>query len=192
MLKSTTHPRSIEEKLRQILHVEKYGDFRKSEESDILQTSSLFLFSNSKKSYKTTRHPSSLAVMRVQTKSLKKIASGTNQGAIDNRIEQAMDLVKSHLMNAVRSEVEELKERIVKLEDVISHLQTENDFLKANVSQEVLTQLPPPTSSHHQILQQGPQVPQSISGHTPGNNPQGGLSPTSSPLVVTTQHQQQL
>ncbi|CAB4059300.1 unnamed protein product [Lepeophtheirus salmonis] len=119
-------------------------------------------------------------------------ASGTNQGAIDNRIEQAMDLVKSHLMNAVRSEVEELKERIVKLEDVISHLQTENDFLKANVSQEVLTQLPPPTSSHHQILQQGPQVPQSISGHTPGNNPQGGLSPTSSPLVVTTQHQQQL
>lgn len=38
-------------------------------------------------------------------------ASGTNQGAIDNRIEQAMDLVKSHLMNAVRSEVEELKEK---------------------------------------------------------------------------------
>merc|ERR1719266_1224428 len=44
-------------------------------------------------------------------------ASGTSHGAIDNRIEQAMDLVKSHLMNAVRSEVEELKEKIVKLED---------------------------------------------------------------------------
>merc|ERR1712004_190624 len=46
-------------------------------------------------------------------------ASGTNQGAIDNRIEQAMDLVKSHLMNAVRSEVEELKEKIIKLEETI-------------------------------------------------------------------------
>jgi len=29
--------------------------------------------------------------------------------AIDNQIEQALDLVKSHLMNAVQSEVEELK-----------------------------------------------------------------------------------
>jgi len=85
-------------------------------------------------------------------------ASGTNQGAIDNRIEQAMDLVKSHLMNAVRSEVEELKEKIIKLEETISqqqdaldkqqtnfnrdygNLQRENEFLRSQVSTEVLLQ----------------------------------------------------
>lgn len=86
-------------------------------------------------------------------------ASGTNQGAIDNRIEQAMDLVKSHLMNAVRSEVEELKEKIIKLEETIStqedliakhntdfnravgKLQAENDFLRNHVAPDVLVQL---------------------------------------------------
>jgi len=86
-------------------------------------------------------------------------ASGTNQGAIDNRIEQAMDLVKSHLMNAVRSEVEELKEKIVKLEETISQqqielakqhtdfkrevgkLQAENDFLRSHAAPDVLVQL---------------------------------------------------
>jgi len=85
-------------------------------------------------------------------------ASGTNQGAIDNRIEQAMDLVKSHLMNAVRSEVEELKEKIIKLEETISDqqnaltkahsdfnrevtkLQSENEFLRGHVAPEVNAQ----------------------------------------------------
>merc|ERR1712113_440421 len=83
-------------------------------------------------------------------------ASGSNQGAIDNRIEQAMDLVKSHLMNAVRSEVEELKEKIIKLEETInqqqieltkSHsdfnrevgkLQAENQFLRNHVGSDVI------------------------------------------------------
>ena len=51
------------------------------------------------------------------------------------------DLVKSHLMNAVRSEVEELKEKIIKLEDIITQLQTENEFLRANVNRDVLMQL---------------------------------------------------
>merc|ERR1711884_858853 len=37
--------------------------------------------------------------------------------SIDNRVEHAMDLVKWHLMSAVRSEVDELKEKIAKLED---------------------------------------------------------------------------
>ena len=82
------------------------------------------------------------------------------QGAIDNRIEQAMDLVKSHLKNAVRSEVEELKEKIVKLEETISQhqvelskthsdfnrevmkLQTENEFLRNHVGPEVINELP--------------------------------------------------
>lgn len=86
-------------------------------------------------------------------------ASGTNQGAIDNRIEQAMDLVKSHLMNAVRSEVEELKEKIIKLEETINQqqielttsasnfnrevgkLQAENQFLRNHVGSDVINQL---------------------------------------------------
>merc|ERR1711981_346567 len=63
-------------------------------------------------------------------------ASGTNQGAIDNRIEQAMDLVKSHLMNAVRSEVEELKEKIIKLEETISQQQDALDKQQTTISQQ--------------------------------------------------------
>jgi len=92
-------------------------------------------------------------------KQIGKSASGTNQGAIDNRIEQAMDLVKSHLMNAVRSEVEELKEKIIKLEETISQqqieltnstsnfnrevgkLQAENQFLRNHVGSDVINQL---------------------------------------------------
>jgi len=68
-------------------------------------------------------------------------ASGAGQGSIDHRIEQAMDLVKSHLMTAVRSEVEELREKISKLEDTVGHLSRENEVLRANVQPEVLASL---------------------------------------------------
>ncbi|KAG5676087.1 hypothetical protein PVAND_005941 [Polypedilum vanderplanki] len=68
-------------------------------------------------------------------------ASGTSAVAIDNKIEQAMDLVKSHLMFAVREEVEVLKERIAELMDRINQLEVENTILKANASQETLSQL---------------------------------------------------
>jgi len=54
-------------------------------------------------------------------------ASGAGQGSIDHRIEQAMDLVKSHLMSAVRSEVEELRDKISKLE-VNSNVADDFDF----------------------------------------------------------------
>lgn len=50
--------------------------------------------------------------------------------AIDNKIEQAMDLVKSHLMFAVREEVDVLKEKIVELLERIQLLETENTILK--------------------------------------------------------------
>ena len=50
--------------------------------------------------------------------------------AIDNKIEQAMDLVKSHLMFAVREEVDVLKEKIVELLERIQLLETENAILK--------------------------------------------------------------
>lgn len=51
------------------------------------------------------------------------------------------DLVKSHLMIAVREEVEVLKERISELMDKISNLELENNILKSNMSPETLQQL---------------------------------------------------
>jgi len=85
-------------------------------------------------------------------------ASGAGQGSIDHRIEQAMDLVKSHLMSAVRSEVEELRDKISKLEDTVNHLSRENEVLRANINPDVLTSLlgnrsilggiPPDPSAH--------------------------------------------
>lgn len=76
-------------------------------------------------------------------------ASGASTVAIDNKIEQAMDLVKSHLMFAVREEVDVLKEKITELMDRINQLEYENSILKANANQETLAKLarPPATSS---------------------------------------------
>lgn len=53
--------------------------------------------------------------------------------AIDNKIEQAMDLVKSHLMYTVREEVEILKEKITELMAKIQQLESENSFLKTQI-----------------------------------------------------------
>ncbi|NWI74514.1 T22D2 protein, partial [Dryoscopus gambensis] len=58
-------------------------------------------------------------------------ASGASVVAIDNKIEQAMDLVKSHLMYAVREEVEVLKEQIKELVERNSLLERENALLKS-------------------------------------------------------------
>ncbi|XP_063394884.1 protein bunched, class 2/F/G isoform-like isoform X4 [Cydia fagiglandana] len=85
-------------------------------------------------------------------------ASGTSAVAIDNKIEQAMDLVKSHLMFAVREEVEVLKERIAELMERINQLEVENTYLRAHASQDTLAALPaagakPPPAP------QGPQPP---------------------------------
>ncbi|XP_043283706.1 protein bunched, class 2/F/G isoform [Venturia canescens] len=67
--------------------------------------------------------------------------SGTSAVAIDNKIEQAMDLVKSHLMFAVREEVEVLKEKIAELMDRINQLEAENLILKSHAAPEILAQL---------------------------------------------------
>ena len=66
------------------------------------------------------------------------------QRSIDNRIEQAMDLVKIHLMSAVRSEVDELKDKIAKLEDDLRMKMIENDYFRQHASLEVLTNVPLP------------------------------------------------
>ncbi|CAG10256.1 unnamed protein product [Tetraodon nigroviridis] len=60
--------------------------------------------------------------------------------AIDNKIEQAMDLVKSHLMFAVREEVEVLKEQIKELMERNSQLEQENNLLKNLASPEQMAQ----------------------------------------------------
>ncbi|XP_016156117.1 PREDICTED: TSC22 domain family protein 2 isoform X2 [Ficedula albicollis] len=76
-------------------------------------------------------------------------ASGASVVAIDNKIEQAMDLVKSHLMYAVREEVEVLKEQIKELVERNSLLERENALLKSLSNTEQLSQL----------SQQGPAQP---------------------------------
>lgn len=70
------------------------------------------------------------------------------------------DLVKSHLMFAVREEVEVLKEKIAELMDRINQLEVENTILKANATQETLTQLstiaPPKPSQNNSNPANGP------------------------------------
>ncbi|XP_045908454.1 TSC22 domain family protein 2-like isoform X1 [Micropterus dolomieu] len=89
-------------------------------------------------------------------------ASGTNVAAIDNKIEQAMDLVKSHLMYAVREEVEVLKEQIKELYERNSVLERENAVLKSLANSEQLSQLSTQsaTSSGTTPPQLGPSQPQ--------------------------------
>ncbi|KAM6909116.1 TSC22 domain family protein 4 [Xenentodon cancila] len=57
--------------------------------------------------------------------------SGNSPLGIDSKIEQAMDLVKSHLMLAVREEVELLKEQIRELQERNNQLERENHILRA-------------------------------------------------------------
>uniref|UniRef100_H2LDI8 TSC22 domain family protein 1 n=1 Tax=Oryzias latipes TaxID=8090 RepID=H2LDI8_ORYLA len=67
-------------------------------------------------------------------------SSGIGVVAIDNKIEQAMDLVKSHLMYAVREEVEVLKEQIKELIERNTQLEQENNLLKTLASPEQMAQ----------------------------------------------------
>ncbi|XP_059425847.1 TSC22 domain family protein 2-like isoform X2 [Carassius carassius] len=76
-----------------------------------------------------------------RSKAISDGASGASVVAIDNKIEQAMDLVKSHLMYAVREEVEVLKEQIKELYERNSVLERENAVLKSLANTEQLTQL---------------------------------------------------
>ncbi|XP_028327175.1 TSC22 domain family protein 1 isoform X3 [Gouania willdenowi] len=69
-----------------------------------------------------------------------KSSTGASVVAIDNKIEQAMDLVKSHLMYAVREEVEVLKEQINELIERNSQLEQENNLLKNLASPEQMAQ----------------------------------------------------
>nr|XP_025036227.1 TSC22 domain family protein 4 isoform X3 [Pelodiscus sinensis] len=67
--------------------------------------------------------------------------SGSSMIAIDNKIEQAMDLVKTHLMFAVREEVEVLREQIKDLAERNAALEWENRLLRSLASPEQLALL---------------------------------------------------
>uniref|UniRef100_G3SEW9 TSC22 domain family member 2 n=1 Tax=Gorilla gorilla gorilla TaxID=9595 RepID=G3SEW9_GORGO len=101
-----------------------------------------------------------------ESKSLWDSASGGGVVAIDNKIEQAMDLVKSHLMYAVREEVEVLKEQIKELVERNSLLERENALLKSLSSNDQLSQLPTQqanpgsTSQQQAVIAQPPQPTQ--------------------------------
>ncbi|XGW34947.1 hypothetical protein V3C99_018751, partial [Haemonchus contortus] len=64
-----------------------------------------------------------------------------NVVAIDNKIEQAMDLVKTHLTFAVREEVEVLRQTIAELEQRVSSLENENQLLRQYAPGEVLNNI---------------------------------------------------
>ncbi|XP_056320997.1 TSC22 domain family protein 1 isoform X2 [Danio aesculapii] len=83
---------------------------------------------------------SSLLGTETSSVKLDNSSSGASVVAIDNKIEQAMDLVKSHLMYAVREEVEVLKEQIKELLERNSQLEQENNLLKNLASPEQLAQ----------------------------------------------------
>uniref|UniRef100_A0A1I7VP41 TSC22 domain family protein 1-like n=1 Tax=Loa loa TaxID=7209 RepID=A0A1I7VP41_LOALO len=77
-------------------------------------------------------------VMRAATSTS---TTGQNVVPIDNKIEQAMDLVKTHLTFAVREEVEILRSTIVELEAKVAQLESQNQVLKQFAPVEVVNSL---------------------------------------------------
>ncbi|XP_037368006.1 TSC22 domain family protein 3 isoform X3 [Talpa occidentalis] len=90
-------------------------------------------------------------------------ASGASVVAIDNKIEQAMDLVKNHLMYAVREEVEILKEQIRELVEKNSQLERENTLLKTLASPEQLEKFQSRLSPE-EPAPEAPQAPEAPGG----------------------------
>ncbi|XP_058427603.1 TSC22 domain family protein 3 isoform X3 [Marmota monax] len=90
-------------------------------------------------------------------------ASGASVVAIDNKIEQAMDLVKNHLMYAVREEVEILKEQIRELVEKNSQLERENTLLKTLASPEQLEKFQSRLSPEEPAAE-SPQAPEAPGG----------------------------
>uniref|UniRef100_A0A8C1KCS3 TSC22 domain family protein 1 n=1 Tax=Cyprinus carpio TaxID=7962 RepID=A0A8C1KCS3_CYPCA len=120
---------------------------------------------------------SSLLGTETSSVKLDNSSSGASCVAIDNKIEQAMDLVKSHLMYAVREEVEVLKEQIKELIERNSQLEQENNLLKNLASPEQLAQFqaqvqsgspPPGSSSSTQGAQPPPAPPAQLSAQSSG------------------------
>uniref|UniRef100_A0A8C4HJ47 TSC22 domain family protein 2 n=1 Tax=Dicentrarchus labrax TaxID=13489 RepID=A0A8C4HJ47_DICLA len=114
-------------------------------------------------------------------------ASGTNVAAIDNKIEQAMDLVKSHLMYAVREEVEVLKEQIKELYERNSVLERENAVLKSLANSEQLSQLSTQSATHRHRHHASPARTQPASAASPASSssPASASASASAAAAVT-------
>jgi len=69
------------------------------------------------------------------------VGGASSMVAIDSKIEQAMDLVKTHLMFAVREEVEILRAKILDLETTVLQLEAENEILREHIPIELLHKL---------------------------------------------------
>jgi polyhydroxyalkanoate synthesis regulator phasin len=77
---------------------------------------------------------------------LKELTTPTKQNIttdIDNKISAAMDLVKMHLLSAVREEVTELRQQIRTLNEKVNSVEHENAFLRQHVPSEIYAQYTP-------------------------------------------------
>ncbi|CAF3056733.1 unnamed protein product, partial [Rotaria sp. Silwood2] len=77
---------------------------------------------------------------------LKELTTPTKQNNttdIDNKISAAMDLVKMHLLSAVRDEVTELRQQIRTLNERVNNAEHENAFLRQHVPSEIYAQYIP-------------------------------------------------
>ncbi|GMT02866.1 hypothetical protein PENTCL1PPCAC_25040 [Pristionchus entomophagus] len=99
-----------------------------------------------------TRSGSEAAAAAAEDEPASAAPAMSNAAAIDNKIEQAMDLVKTHLTFAVREEVEILRTTIAELESKVTTLETQNAYLKRHVTPEVLASLPGMVLQHKMSL----------------------------------------
>ncbi|KAK0059718.1 TSC22 domain family protein 2 [Biomphalaria pfeifferi] len=130
---------------------------------------------------------------------LESIAGGSTV-AIDNKIEQAMDLVKRHLMYAVREEVEILKQQIGEMMERIGQLEHENSVLKAEAKPETLNKLLQPraptaaplTAPVSVMSTQSQQQTNTMQSAAPQSQTQVQIqTPASAPAVVAQQQSAQ-
>uniref|UniRef100_A0A915A7B1 TSC22 domain family protein 1 n=1 Tax=Parascaris univalens TaxID=6257 RepID=A0A915A7B1_PARUN len=114
------------------------------------------------------------------------VPGGPNVVAIDNKIEQAMDLVKTHLTFAVREEVEILRSTIVDLEAKVAQLESQNQVLKQFAPAEVVANLAllVQNAQQQKQLQQQLQQAQAASVSLP-TNAQPALAPPTQAKGVT-------
>lgn len=128
--------------------------FGQADDSLAVDNASVLMRVNAKNAQKLDRKSSNdlLSSTRAYLKSYVLGFDGSDNTAgnvaLDNKIEQAMDLVKSHLMFAVREEVDILKEQIKSLVARNSLLEHENAILRQTASPETLAllQAPPPSA----------------------------------------------
>lgn len=82
----------------------------------------------------------SIAAATVNTSALTTPSTTDSHTPIDNKIEQAMELVKTHLTYAVREEVDTLRNTIAELEYQMREYQYECNFYRQNCTPEVVDQ----------------------------------------------------